>query len=89
MDGLRAIIHYCGKRDGSISTSERGAMITALPRSGSSSSISTGRDALTKEVRNLQEAFAGIDFRNRSAAGRNDDDTIADSFAGDAQVLVF
>ncbi|VDM84371.1 unnamed protein product [Strongylus vulgaris] len=81
MNGLKAIMNYCEKQARPVSkTSTETTMVTAVTRSGSSSSVSTGRDALTREVLHLKEAMAGMNLASRAAAGRNRDEML-DSFA--------
>lgn len=67
-------------------------VLTALSRAGSSSTVSTGRDHLSKEVRLLREAIAGIDVADRARAGGGSplpkgDETIPDSFTMPDEVI--
>ncbi|KAK6027417.1 hypothetical protein OSTOST_06552 [Ostertagia ostertagi] len=67
-------------------------LVTALSsRAGSVSTVSTGRDPLTKEVRLLREALDGFDLIGRAQGGTSPlpkgDETIPDSFTMPDEVV--
>ncbi|KHJ86759.1 hypothetical protein OESDEN_13481 [Oesophagostomum dentatum] len=86
MNAVRNMIS--GNQRGPLSkASSSTAVFAAITRSGSSSTVSTGRDGLTNQVQYLQEAVAKMDFGNRAVAGCNrrtgfdDAENTQDSFA--------
>ncbi|KAJ1356186.1 hypothetical protein KIN20_013851 [Parelaphostrongylus tenuis] len=66
MNGLRAILNERLSKERlnqpSSSSCALDTLATALSRVGSESTVSTGRDLLTKEVRRLESAFAGVNL---------------------------
>ncbi|XGW23955.1 hypothetical protein V3C99_005843 [Haemonchus contortus] len=96
MNGLKAILKERLAREVQprppSNPSTQPTLVTALSsRAGSASSLSTGRDALTREVRLLREALDGINFIDRAQRSNSPfpkgDETIPDSFTMPDEVV--
>ncbi|KAK6042385.1 hypothetical protein COOONC_20108 [Cooperia oncophora] len=96
MNGLKAILRERLAQENRLRPLSYPAAPSTLPtalssRAGSVSTVSTGRDPLTKEVRLLREALDGFDLIGRAQGGNSPvpkgDETIPDSFTMPDEVI--